>query len=79
MIIGTLIAVILVYSLASTVVLRSENAATTLDTDRYPNDDADNSTYPDKSSQPLFRLGPLFWAIIGIGVASGAVIKTLRG
>ena len=78
MIIGGLVALILLYALASTIVTQSENAATSLDQDRFPDNDLDNSTYPNKTSQPLFRLGPLFWALVGIGVAAGIVVKTIR-
>lgn len=82
-IITGLIALILVYSLASTVVTTSENAALAI-TQTWDHDDnaatAEVRLYPsaNESAQPLFRLGPLFWALVGIGVAASIVIGAMR-
>ena len=67
MIIGGLVALILLYALASTIVTQSENAALEVEAG------AGSTT-----SAPLFRLGPLFWALIGIGVAAAIVIKSIK-
>ena len=67
-IIGGLVALILVYSLAPTIITTSENAADEVEA-------GGGST----TSAPLYRLGPLFWALVGIGVAASIVIVSLKG
>lgn len=66
-IITGLVALILVYALAPTIVTQSENAALEVE------NQASNTT-----SAPIFRLGPLFWALVGIGVAAAVVIGSLK-
>lgn len=66
-IITGLIALILVYSLAPTIVTQSENAALEVEAG------SSNTT-----GAPIFRLGPLFWALVGIGVAASIVIGAMR-
>jgi len=66
-IIGGLVALILVYSLAPTIITTSENAADEVEA-------GGGST----TSAPIFRLGPLFWALVGIGVAASIVIGALK-
>lgn len=67
-IITGLVALILVYSLAPTIVTTSENAALEVE-NKMP-----TSTAP----APIFRLGPLFWALVGIGVAASIVIGAMK-
>lgn len=73
-----LVALIMVYALAPTIVNVSENAADTIEGQVHPFDDTDNSEFVNQTSAPIFRLGPLFWALVGIGVAAAVVIGSLR-
>jgi len=77
-IITGLVALILVYSLAPTIVTTSENAAKYITTTDNIGT-ADNKGWEgSESPAALFQLGPLFWALVGIGVAAAIVIGALR-
>jgi len=77
-IITGLVALILVYSLAPTIITTSENAADTITTTENLGM-ADNAGWEGSTSPAaLFQLGPLFWALVGIGVAAAIVIGALK-
>lgn len=75
-IITGLVSLILVYSLASTIVTTSENAAAWIESDNWLGDD--EGWDGNESPAAIFRLGPLFWALVGIGVAAAIVVGALR-
>jgi hypothetical protein len=66
LIVTALVAIILVYALAGTVVQQSENAAKMAE-----------NLQPGSASPAIFRLGPLFWALIGLGIGAAVVVSVI--